>query len=229
MKSSRPRVAMNFAITADGKVSTRRRTPARFTSPKDKRRLSEIRSEMDAVLAGAATVALDRMSMGISAGDLREKRRGQGRPPVPLRVIVSNSGKIDPAAKVFENQQSPLLVFSTSRMPARLRERLASLCDLWIFDAGKLDLRRVLEILGADYGVKSLVCEGGPTLSRALLEAGLVDELRLTIAPVLFGGSQAPTLTGIPGDFLSSVTQGKLRRMQVAEGECYLTYTFPRR
>ena len=90
--TKRPRVIANFALTADGKVSTRNLTPTGFTSKTDKRRLLEIRSLGDAVLAGARTVKTDRMSMRITAEDLRKRRSSLGKPPEPLRVIVTNSG-----------------------------------------------------------------------------------------------------------------------------------------
>ena len=67
--AGRPRVIANFALTADGKISTRNFTQTGFTSKADKRRLLEIRSLGDAVLAGAMTVSTDRMSMGIKSDD----------------------------------------------------------------------------------------------------------------------------------------------------------------
>ena len=126
-RAGRPRVIANFALTADGKVSTRNFTPTGFTSKADKRRLLEIRCLGDALLAGARTISTDRMSMGISARDLRERRRAIGLPPEPLRVIVSNSGAIDPLWKVFQKTGSPVIVFSTQKMPQSLRPSIARL------------------------------------------------------------------------------------------------------
>ena len=120
-RAGRPRVIANFALTADGKVSTRNFTPTRFTSRADKRRLQEIRCLGDALLAGARTISTDQMSMGISASDLRERRRAIGLPAEPLRVIVSNRGEIDPHWKVFQTVGSQVIAFSTQRMPQNLR------------------------------------------------------------------------------------------------------------
>ena len=69
----RPFVTANFALTWDAKVSTKNRSPANFSSPRDKRRLLEIRSEADAILVGATTIATDHMSMGLPAADLRAR------------------------------------------------------------------------------------------------------------------------------------------------------------
>ena len=220
----RPTVIANFALTADGKVSTRNSTPTGFTAPADKRRLHEIRAKGDALLAGASTVKADNMSMGLSAKDLQQARLARGLPAEPLRVIVSNSGKLDLKAKVFAKASPPLIVFSTKAMPGAVANKLPQIADLWLFHQAKVDLAEMLGILYRDYHVRTLVCEGGPSLFRALLEIGAVDELHLTWAGVLFGGRQAPTLTGLPGNFLPASLQGRLTHFEPGDGECYLSY-----
>lgn len=220
-----PRVLANFAITSDGKVSTRNFTPTGFTSEADKRRLQEIRCLGDAVLAGARTISTERMSMRISATDLRERRRAQGLAVEPLRVIVSNSGAIDPVWKVFKRSGSQVITFSTQRMPQKLRGPIARLSDLWIFNSSQVDLAAALRILRNHYQVRSVVCEGGPRLFRALLEIGAITELHLTWTPLIFGGAGAPTLTGIPGAFLPRTIRCRLKNMEVNGNECFLTYT----
>lgn len=218
----RPFVLAHFAITADGKISTRAFTPARFTSPADKRRLQETRAMADAVLAGRGTVTMDNMSMGLSAKDLREARSARGLPPVPLRVIVSNSGRVDLDGKAFRYPASPLVIFSTSRMPERLRADVARRAELFIFSGKSVDLLGALQILHTDFGVKRLVCEGGGTLLRALAEKDLLDGIRLTVAPIVFGGSSAPTLTGLPGEFLRPPREFRFTQFSVENDECLL-------
>jgi riboflavin-specific deaminase-like protein len=223
--AGRPRVIANFAVTADGKVSTRNFTRTGFTSKADKRRLQEIRSLGDALLVGASTVAKDRMSMGITADDLRKRRRSLGLPPEPLRVIVTNRGAIDLSWKVFQTPGSQIIVFSTRKMPQRLRASLGQHADLWIFSSPQVDLAATLRILRSDYRVRTVVCEGGPRLFGALLEIGAVDDLHLTWAPLIFGGAKATTLTGLPGRFLPATIRCRLRKMQVEGNECFLTYS----
>jgi riboflavin-specific deaminase-like protein len=220
--SRRPLVIAHFAMTADGKTSTRAFTPALFTSPADKRRLQEVRAGADAVLAGRGTVAKDSMSMGLSRQDLREERESRGLPPVPLRVIVSNAGNLDPAWKVFKYTASPLVIFSTSRMPARLRAGIARKAELFLFPGRTVDLQKSLEVLRSEFGVKRLVCEGGGTLLRSLAELDLVDGICLTIAPAIFGGRMAPTLTGLPGAFLDRPREFEIVHQSVLNGECFL-------
>jgi len=221
-KLQRPFVLAHFAMTADGKISTRSLTPSQFTSPADKRRLQEVRADSDAVLAGRGTVAADTMSMGLSAADLREKRVASGRPPVPLRVIISNAGLLDLSWKVFSYRESPLVIFTSSRMPERVRQAVTRKAELYVFSGPAVDLGQALRILRADFGVKRLVCEGGGTLLRSLAEQDLVDGIRLTIAPRIFGGRAAPTLTGLPGEFLSPLCPFRIVRHEKVGEECCL-------
>lgn len=214
----------HFAMTVDGKTSTRSRTPARFSSPADKDRLQEVRAGADAVLAGRGTVEIDSMSMGLSRPDLCEARVLRGRSPMPLRVLVSNSGNLDPAWKVFQGSGSPPVVFSTGRMPARLRGEIAGKAELFLFSGRTVDLQQMLEILHDDFGVKRLVCEGGGTLLRSLVELDLVDGICLTVAPVIFGGILAPTLTGAPGDFFTPPREFKILRQNLLGEECFLEF-----
>ena len=228
MKPARPRVIANFAITADGKVSTRNYTPTGFTSPADKARLRAIRALGDAVMVGAGTLAHDAMSLGLSSRALQRERTARGMAAEPLRVIVSNRGRIDPAGKAFQTAGAPIVIFSTRQMPAKTQSALAAKCDLWLFEQPQTDLAQMLDILHREYRVRTLICEGGPTLFRSLLEIGAIDELRLTWAPVVFVGAKAPTLTGLPGAFLAKTARARLVEMEPVGRECFLTYRFPR-
>ena len=209
-------------MSADGKTSTRAFTPALFTSSADKRRLQEVRAGADAVMAGRGTVESDSMSLGLSRQDLREGRVSRELPPVPLRVIVSNAGRLDPGSKVFRYSASPLIVFSTRRMPVRLRSVIAHKAELFLFRGRAVDLRKSLEILRAEFGVERLICEGGGTLLRSLASLDLIDGICLTVAPVIFGGRLAPTLTGLPGGFLTPPREFEIVRQSVLAGECFL-------
>lgn len=224
-----PRVCAHFAMTADGKISTKNLTPSRFTSPSDKSRLHLIRAANDAVLAGRGTIEADTMSMGLSRLDLREERVRQGLPPEPLRVVISNEGRFHASSKIFSYTSSPLVVLSTIRIPQDVRDAIAPHCDLILFDAPTVPLRKALAMLRRDYGVKRLVCEGGGQLLRALANEDLLDEIRLTIAPVIFGGSTAPSLTGLPGVLLPEPRSFRLANFAVSEGDCVLHYIRQRR
>ena len=220
-----PKISAHFAMTADGKISTKNFTPSRFTSANDKSRLHSIRAAHDAILVGRGTVEADTMSMGLSRADLRAERVGRGLPPEPLRVVISNEGRLDSAWKVFQYQSSPLVVLSTTRMPDSTREGIAVYCDLHLFDADQVPLRAAMAMLKKDYGIRSLVCEGGGQLLKALAMEDLLDAIHLTIAPVVFGGMGAPTLTGIPRNFLPQPVDFRIAAMETNAGECYVHLT----
>jgi riboflavin-specific deaminase-like protein len=227
--AKRPFVAVTFAMTVDGKVTTKNFSPVDFTSREDKTHLLRQRALGDAVLIGHSTLRHDNVRLGLPDRKMREARVARGQTPYPLRVIVSNEGRIDPSLNIFKADISPIVIFSTLRMPARYQKALREKATLHLSDANEVDLAWMLRQLRHDYGVRILACEGGATLFRALLEADLVDQLNLTIAPYLFGGANAPTLTGLSKEFLPRSIRCSLTKMQVVGEECFLTYRIKRR
>jgi riboflavin-specific deaminase-like protein len=223
-RSHFPFVAVTFAMTVDGKVTTKNYTSVDFTSQEDKAHLIRQRALGDAVLVGHGTIENDNVRLGIPREHLRQERVARGQPPYPIRVIVSNKGRINPKLKIFETDFAPIIIFSTTRMPRRTREQLRKKATLYLSQAGRVDLRWMLQELRNDFKVKHVACEGGPALFRSLLEQGLVDQLNLTIAPFLFGGENAPTLIGIGVDFLPHSIRCLLQEMKVVGDECFMTY-----
>lgn len=175
----------------------------------------------DAILVGRGTVQADAMSMTIPDAKLQKRRAADGKAPHPIRVIVSNSGRIPVTLKVFTNRDSPVLVYATENMPDEVRLALSGLAAVNITKSAEVDLAAVLANLYDVHGARTVVCEGGPTLFRSLAELDVIDEMFLTIAPVIFGGATAPTLTGVPGIFLSESRRFDLKSMQVKDGECF--------
>jgi riboflavin-specific deaminase-like protein len=222
--SRRPFVAVTFAMTVDGKITTKNFTPVDFTSREDKMHLLRQRALADAVLIGHSTLELDNVRLGLPHAELREARMARGQSPYPLRVIVSNEGRINPNLKIFQTDFSPIVIFSTVRMPARYQKLLRAKATVHLSDARNVDLAWMLQQLHSEYKVRTIACEGGATLFRALLERDLVDQLNLTIAPYLFGGANAPTLTGLSKDFFPRSIQCSLTDMRTIGEECFLTY-----
>jgi riboflavin-specific deaminase-like protein len=214
-------------MTVDGKITTRNFTPVDFTSPEDKQHLFRQRALSDAVIIGHSTLKRDNVRLGLPA-DLVEERIKRGQTKAPLRVIVSNAGRIDNQLKIFQSDPAkagPILIFSTKRMPKEIRAALSEKnVTLHLSETKDVDLGEVLRILRRDYKVRRIACEGGPILFRSLLELGLVDELNLTIAPYLFGGADAPTLTGLSKEFLPASVHCVMTDMRVAGDECFLRY-----
>jgi riboflavin-specific deaminase-like protein len=224
MKRQRPFVIATFAMTVDGKITTRNFSPVDFTSREDKLHLMRQRALGDAVLIGHSTLKYDNVRLGLPQADLREARIARGQAPYPLRVIVSNEGKIDHRLKIFQSDISPIVIFSTTRMPRKYRLALLDRATLHLSKSRNIDLAQMLRRLLVEYKVRTVACEGGAMLFRALLERDLIDQLSLTIAPYLFGGAKAPTLTGLSKDFLPRSVPCALTDMRVVGDECFLTY-----
>jgi len=225
-----PVVEANFAVTVDGKISTRDYGPTGFTSARDKRRLLEIRAHGDALLVGRGTLETDDMAMALPARDLREKRMREGRTAEPLRVIFSNGGNIRTDLKVFRTPGAPIVVFTTRAMPAATRRRLERAADIRVESRGHhVDLVQALGVLASEYGVRDAVCEGGPTLIRGMLERGLVRRVYVTFAPLVFGGRNAPTLIGPAGcgDLAASIPLA-LESLTVEGSEAFAVYRVKR-
>jgi riboflavin biosynthesis pyrimidine reductase len=114
-------------------------------------------------------------------------------------------------------------------MPARYQKLLRQKATLHLSDAPAVDLGWMLQQLRSEYGIRSVACEGGATLFRALLEEDLADQLNLTIAPYMFGGAGAPTLTGLSRDFFPRSIKCSLKDMRMVGEECFLTYRIKHR
>ena len=164
------------------------------------------------------------MRLGLPKGELREARLQRGQTEAPIRVIISNEGRIDPGLKIFQSDISPILIFATTRMPRAFQKRLRKKATLHLSESAKIDLSWMLQQLRTEYKVKSVALEGGAALFRCFLELDLVDQLNLTIAPLLFGGRDAPTLTGTSKEFLPASIRCKLTQMRTVGEECFLTY-----
>lgn len=225
--AQRPFVAANFIITADG--SARKPGPAyrHFSGPADRRSMRRLRIHFDAILRGSRTLEINpRRDLGNPAiqGALAERGR-----PQPVVVAVTNRGNIDPSAAMVvgaDEENRPLICTPS---PASLDPAVAAVCDVWEFPERPLDLAAVLTRLGESRGVRRVLCEGGPTLLRSLLEAGLVDELLLTIAPRLLGDPGGLRLVGGQSPFSpGSAPRLELDEVQREGQELFLRYRVSR-
>jgi len=222
-KRRRPVVVATFAMTVDGKVTTKNLSPVDFTSREDKLHLFRQRALADAVLIGHTSLERDNVRLGLPV-DMQETRVKRGQTRCPLRVIVSNEGRIDHRLKIFQSGVSPIIIFSTKWMLQKYQRALEKKATLHLSNSKDVDLAGMLETLRKKYRVRTVACEGGPTLFRSLLELGLIDRLNLTIAPYMFGGAKAPTLTGVSRKFLPASVHCSLSDMRTVGDECFLTY-----
>ena len=190
-----PFVFVNMAMTADGKIATANRAVHSFSSARDLAHLYELRATADAVMCGARTIEISQSILGTVGERFRRQRLKNGLAEYNLRVIVSGSGSIDPAAEIFKKRFSPIIVLTTERASAKKLAQLRKLADaVKICGEREINFSAALRWLRAQWNVKHLLCEGGGELNDALFRAGLVDEINLTVCPKIFGGREAPTI-----------------------------------
>jgi riboflavin-specific deaminase-like protein len=188
-------VFINMAMTADGKIATANRAVSSFGSRRDHEHLLALRATADAVMAGARTVDAAPVNLGPGAAKYRRRRLKLGLAEYNLRVIVSGRGTINPRAEIFKHRFSPILILTTDRVPPARLKRLRGLADdVKICGAEEIDFPAALRWLRERWQVKRLACEGGAELNDVLFRKRLVDELHVTICPLIFGGRDAPTL-----------------------------------
>jgi riboflavin-specific deaminase-like protein len=187
----RPHVIVNFVATADGRTAFQGRSSA-LSDSGDRAMFHGLRESVDAVLAGTNTMRDERYGRLVRDPRRRDRRAAAGRSPDPLAVMLTRSGNVPTDIPLFEDPHSRIVLFAPSRIDlAGVRAHV----DLVRLDPGQLTLTTMLRRLRAEYDVRSLLCEGGATIFAALLHEGLTDELFLTVAPKLAGGSDGPGLT----------------------------------
>lgn len=222
----RPFVLMNMAMTADGKIATANRRIVHFGSPRDQAHLYELRATADAVMCGARTAEAPGVTLGVGGERYRRQRLRRGLKEYHLRVIVSGSGSVDMSATVFKRFDSPILILTTERAGKRRLERLQKVAaEVHVCGRNRVDFVAALRWLRREWGVRRLLVEGGGELNAALWEAGLVDELHLTVCPMIFGGRQAPTLADGPGrPPLGAARVVECVRARLVDGEMFFVW-----
>jgi riboflavin biosynthesis pyrimidine reductase len=184
--TDRPRVILNMVSTVDGHATLEGRSRA-LSSPADRALFHALRLAVDAVMAGAGTMRAERYGRIVPDAARRRLRVERGQSEEPLACIVS--GRLD-----LNAEEIPLLADPTARVaivtPSAACVPRGSAAEIHYIRAerdGRLDLPAALAELRERFGVHTLLCEGGPHLNAQLLAAGLVDELFLSLAPLLTG------------------------------------------
>jgi riboflavin-specific deaminase-like protein len=221
-----PFVYVNVAITADGKLAPANRHFVPFSSKRDQQRMMQLRSQADAVLSGARTVDMGEVDLGPGGRKWQKKRLEAGLPEFNLRIIVSGSASVNPDAHIFKTHFSPIILLVNRTAPQSRLKRLSKLVDdIHLGEGDSICFRTAFEWLREKWKVKRLLCEGGGEVNAPIFLEGLVDELHLTIAPIIFGGRNAPTLADGEGVArLDQAVKLRLKHLEKIGDELYTVY-----
>ena len=207
--AERPYLLVSCAMSVDGYIDDA--SPARLilSSEIDADRVDEVRAGCDAILVGARTVRRDDPRLLVRSPERRIRRLARGATENPVKVTITATGDLDPAARFFTGNAARL-VYCARPALATLRERLAGLAE--VVDAGDAPSPALLAHDLAERGMARVLLEGGGELATQFLAAGLADELHLVIAPFFVGDPAAPRFA-LPGRY----PHGPDNRMQLAE------------
>lgn len=212
----RPFVTLNAAMTLDGKISTKD-YDSKISCRMDLQRVHQLRANVDAVLIGIRTLMIDNPRLTVRFVDGKN----------PVRVVVDSAARTPLNARVLTEDRSTPTIIAVTEKAAKERIEALRMMGVKVITSGsgehvnlKLLMRRLREM-----GIKTLMLEGGGTLNWSMLKEGLVDEVRVAIAPIIVGGEAAITL--VEGEGVSRVNEGiklKLRQIEQYGKDLVLTY-----
>lgn len=191
---NRPYTFINAAMTADGKIDTFERKGSAISSKRDKERVDQLRASADAVLVGGKTLLGETPKLTVKSEALREGRIRRGLASNPIKVGVVTVADIPPESDFMKAGFARVVIFTTNQTSKKQLAKLeASGAEIFVHTEPRVNLTLMMQTL-KKIGVDQLMVEGGGTINFELMRLGLVDELTIYIAPMLFGGVNAPTL-----------------------------------
>lgn len=191
----KPYVLASVAVSLDGCIDDTSEHRLVLSGREDLEQIDSIRAAQDAILIGAGTLRKDNPGLVIRSAESRANRVKNGMRPDPMKVLVTGVGDVGPARAFFRTGDCERLVYCPDSRIEELKETLAGLSVV----AGYGSLPANPAVLLADLaerGVRRLMIEGGSSIHALFLNAGLVDELRLAVAPVFVGDDRAPRFLG---------------------------------
>jgi len=215
----RPYLGINMVSSLDGKAALDWRTRG-LSSEVDRRVFHLLRTQGDAVMVGAGTVRAERYGRMTKSDELRQIRVNDGLVPDALAVVVSGRLDLPPDLPLLNEPDQKVVIATASG------DTLPGVTgDVEYARVGD-DLPRLMAYLHEHHGIRSVLCEGGPTLNSFLFAAGVVDELFLTLNPKLLGGASA--LTIVAGRELVEPAEPSLVSVAEDDGELFTRWRFPR-
>ena len=213
----RPWIALNMAATADGRVAIGGRSSP-VAGSADRELFHELRTQADAVMAGARTARVERYRRVVKNESFAAKREREGLDPRGLAVLVSGSLDLPADLPVLADPDSRVVIVTAAQ--AGLDGVVADVS--YIRQPPDLALTAAMRSLRSDHGVRSILCEGGPHLNSALFHEGLVDELFLCVSPRIAGEPSEPA--SLEGLALPAPVDLSLVSLHEAEEHLFFRY-----
>lgn len=212
MAKSRPYVIISAAMSIDGKLATRTGR-SNLSSKRDLIRVHKLRKTVDAILVGKNTISID--------DPLLTVRYVKGKNPI--RIILDSKGSLSPKSRVIETAKKiPTMLVVSENAPRKVERFISKGVEVIRCGKNKINLKKLLQILGKR-GIKRIIVEGGGTTNWYFFKEKLVDEITITIAPYVIGGSTAISL--VEGDGFEEIPDSfKLRNIEKIQNEIVLHY-----
>ncbi|MEM7725926.1 MAG: RibD family protein [Cyanobacteria bacterium P01_A01_bin.45] len=236
MVSNRPNTKVVLAMSVDGKIADLSLSPARFGSKNDKAHLEKQVATSDAVIFGAGTLRAYGTTLRVSDSQLLHNRAKVNKPPQPLHIIITNSGNINPDIHFF-NQPINRCLLTTSagslfwrQCQGKIRrDENIKFQQTLIFETPHqtVDIVAALKHL-KDVGIENLAVLGGGKLIASMLELDLIDELWITVCPLILGGADTATPVEGIGFLEKNAPRLKLVNVEKIGEEVFLHYQVSR-
>ncbi len=225
--TERPYVLLNMIATADGRATFKGRSGP-LGNQGDHELFHGLRTLVDAVMFGASTLRVERYNRIVEDPRDRTRRHARGLGEEPLACVVSATLALDPDIPLLADPGARVAVLTPS--DGAIADVAARITYVRAERDGELDLAACLRTLRERFAVRTLLCEGGPHLAGALVAAGLIDELFLTVAPILTAGDVESEAAGgaalsiLSGPLLDPPAQLEIRSVLECESYLFLRY-----
>ena len=215
MVNSKPKITLSAAITLDGKLSQKNKKIV-LSSKSDKIRVHKLISKFDAILIGKNTVEQDNPLLTV--------RHVRGKNPI--RIILDSQGTIKNTSKIIKTAKNiPTIIVISQLVSKRNFNRLKKLpLDVIICGKTQVNITKLVHILFKK-GIKKILLEGGGTVNLSFLKNNLIDEIIITVTPLILGSQNSVNL--FEGNLLKSITKSpilKLKKVQKNKNEIILHY-----
>lgn len=217
--AGRPWVMTNMVATVDGAASIEG-VSGGIGGPADRAVFGALRAVPDVILVGAGTVRAEGYGPPSTTTERQHRRVARGQQPFPRLAVVTGRLELDLTSRLFtDSPNRPIVITSNQSSPER-RDEVAQVADVVVAGGDRVDLTEALAALAAS-GVAVVLCEGGPTLDGQLVAAGLIDEVCVTIAPLLAAGDASRIMHGPTPDHPERL---RLDRVLEQDGTLLLRY-----